>query len=324
MRVKNVIITIIMLSFVGYGGLKLFMWQQAKEDIDKVFLGLSLAMSELYGFKVIANYKQISTSILGAVGIKGVSLRFPSLGEEITIAEFKLLERDLDGDSPQGGLPLRLHFLIDDLNMNISLLEKLENKHRQLQRQSNIKDDPNALLNRLGYKKIVQRTNDLRALGYDKTSIDMEFDIIFDPVIKEATVIFNQDIKDFARIDIMIKVVELENSTRNAVLGVRIKEARLKFVDHSYMNRVLKLYAEDEHVELEDFRKRLILGIKQDINNKKIILSENSIKNIQTFVKKPEKIIFTVYPYNPVAIESFKHYKAGDVPSLLNLQVHLE
>jgi len=324
MRVKNVLISIIMLVFVGYGGVKVYMWQKAKQDIDKVFLGLNFGISQAYGYKVTADYKQISTSIFGPVGIKGVRIRIPAIEEEITVAEFNLLERDFDADFKNGGLPLRLHFKVTDLNMNTSLIDKIEEKVQQLKRQHNIKDDPKALFNRLGYAHIVKRSNDLVALGYKKLSMDFEIDMTLDAESKEATLKFHQDIDDVGKLDLTLKFANMGNNINNTILGLQIKEAKLEFKDDSYMNRLLKSYANESNMSLSAFRTKLIADIKQDFDDKKIKINASSVENIQAFVKKPEEIILTLYPFRPVGIGSLKHYKAGDVPSLLNFQVHVE
>jgi len=41
-------------------------------------------------------------------------------------------------------------------------------------------------------------------------------------------------------------------------------------------------------------------------------------------MKDPNKLVVTMYPFQPVGVESIKDYKPGDVPMLLNLQVYAE
>ena len=313
-----------MLSLASYGGLKLYMWNKAKHEVDQVFNEINHAMSAAYDLNVVAAYKQISTSVFGPIGIKGVSLRIPEFNEEVTVAELKLLEHDLDIDSKKGNLPLRIHLLIDGLRINVSLLEKMGKQFNKLKLQHDIKDDPTALVNRLGYQEIVRRSNDLLALGYSQLDMDLEYNMTINLNSKEASLFFRQNTKSLGNFKIKLNIVEMSDNINSAVLGARIKEARFEYVDKSYMDRFIKSYADDVNMTLPAFREKLVRDIKEDFADKNIKLGDRSVKNIQTFVKKPEKIVFTIYPYRPIGIESLKHYKVGDIPSLLNLQAHLE
>ncbi len=324
MRIKNIIIAIIMLSLAGYGGLKLYMWKKVKNEVEQIFNAFGSGMTAAFGLKVVADYKQISTSVFGPVGIKGISIKIPEFGEEITVSEIRLLERDLNFDIEKGNLPLRMHVLISGLKMDISLYDKLGENTGKIQRQHNLKEDPTALVSRLGYREIVRRSSDLRSLGYRDIDMDLEFDMTINAESNEASIYFRQDTKNLGNYKIRLKVVGVSDKLNSIVLGVRIKEAKLEFVDDSYMNRFIKMYADENNMSLSTYRKRLINNIKQDIAQKEINLSDDTINNILAFVNKPDKIVFTIHPSRPVAVESLKHYKAGDVPGLLNLQAHLK
>jgi len=324
MRIKNIIITVIMLSLASYGGLKLYMWKKAKHDVDWIFNGINGGMTSAFDSRVIATYKQISTSVFGSVGIKGINIKFPELNEDVTISEIKLLESDVALELEKGNLPSRIHFVINGLDMKVTLFDKLDRKLEKLKIQRNIKEDPSALVNRLGYRNIARRSNDYSRLGYSQLDMDIEVDMNLDLKTKEASLFLRQDIKDLGKYTMMLKVVDMSNNIDKAALGFRIKEAKMEFIDESYIERIIKSYAKDDKMTLSAFRKKLIGDIKQDFADKEMKLSDSSIKNILNFVKKPEKIVLTMYPYRPVGIESLKHYKVGDIPTLLNFQVHLE
>ena len=325
MRIKNILISIVMVGLASYGGLKLYMWDKAKKDIDKVFAGITYGMKAGFALDVQANYERISTSIYGPVGIRGVKIRIPSIEEELTVDEFKLLERDFDVDLQKGNIPLRLHFQITGLKMTTSFMEKLDSSIRKIQKKNNIPAyDPQSVFVRLGYHELISRSGNLWDLGYDQVSMDLEFDMIIDPVTKEATFKYHQKIQDLGELSARVKVADMSGSLQNAVLGMRIKDATITFTDDTYIERFLQLYASEQNMDLEEYRKQLPTIIQEDFSAKKLKLSEESVKNILAFIQNPEKVIFTIYPYRPVGIESIKHYKPGDVPMLLNLQAHLE
>jgi len=324
MRIKNIIITVIMLGIAGYGGLKLYMWNKARHNVDLVFNGISSGLTSTSGLKVVADYKSISTSLFGPIGIKGISIKIPELGEEVSIAEIKLLERVLDFDVKKGRLPLKMHVVVNGFHMNVSLYEKIFKNIEKTQGKHKIKKDPSALVNRLGYNEIVRRSNNLRRLGYRKIDMDLEFNINIDAKSQEAVIYFRQNMKNYGDFQMTLNVVGMSGKLDNVALGLQIKEARLEFADKSFTNRLIKIYADEKRMALPVYRKKLIGVIKKDFTDMKLKLSDNSVSNILAFVNKPEKIIFTIYPFRPVAVESIKHYKVGDIPALLNIQAYLK
>ena len=108
----------------------------------------------------------------------------------------------------------------------------------------------------------------------------------------------------------------------SAVLGVKIKEAKIEYLDESYVNRLFKMFATNKQEDVDAFRKSLVASLAGDFTSKQIKLGEDSVKNLKDFLQDPRRLIITMYPYEPVGIESIKLYKPGDVPMLLNLQIY--
>lgn len=321
MRVKNVLISIIMLGLVAYGGLKLYMYYQAKKDIDALFAPVKTVMR--------VEYDQISSSVFGPVGIKGLRFGIPQIGEEITIGEFILLSRDNIGKMTDGTLPSRLHFKIEELRFNLSLFEKIDRETRlAAQRRGGPlprkQDTTPEFLKRLGYQDLFHKSNDWHALGYQQMNMDIEFDLQFNPDTREARLMMREVVDDMGDLMIDFKLTDLSSDMASAVLGVKIKEMKLVYDDDTYVTRLQKLYAEQDKMELGAYRKKVAADFEQDIATKKIKLSADSVKNIKQFIENPQRLIVTSYPYRPVGIESIKHYKPSDVPMLLNLQAHLQ
>jgi len=320
MRIKNLIITILMLSLVAYGGLKFYMYYKAKQDVDALFAPARMVMDIRYG--------QISTSVFGPIGIKGLEFSIPQLGEKITVGEFKLVNYDNIGKMMDGTLPSRFHFTVTDLHFKLALLDKIEKEARlAAQRQGRTlskNDDTPALVKRLGYQAVYEKSNDLRALGYDQLTLDLDFDMHFNPTAGEAKFIVREAVDEMADVQIELLLAGLASDINSAVLGFKIKDMKITYLDDSYVDRLLKVFAEQENMELDAYRRKVVADLDKDIVGKKIKLSADSVKNIQSFILNPKKLIITAYPYKPVGIESIKHYKPGDIPMLLNLQAHLQ
>ncbi len=320
MQIKNILISIIVFGLAAYGGVKGYMYYAAKKDIDQIFT----AMEYFSGGELRIDYEHIASSIYGPVGIRGLRLRLPRYEEEITIKEFSLYERDLKGDLSKGDLPGRFHFKIDQMTMNTSLITRLQQQAEKIRQTNNIKqDDGMRVLKRLGYAGIYETSNDLVALGYDRLTMTFEMDVQIDVKQRQVVVHYNTVVEDMGTFNLSVHMDGVTNNINDAVLGVKLKEVRFEYIDDSYMDRLMKVYADQRNMELEPFREQLVTAFKTDIEQKQIKLSEDSIKNVQDFLKKPNRLILTMYPFKPVGIESIKHYKPGDVPMLLNLQAHL-
>ena len=161
-------------------------------------------------------------------------------------------------------------------------------------------------------------------LGYNEMTMDFDFDMQFNPKTREARFVMREIVDDMGDVQIDMTLADLASDINSAVLGFKIKELKIAYEDDSYIDRLLKVFAEQENMELDAYRRKVVADLEKDIAEKKIKLNADSVKNIQRFIENPKKLIITSYPYKPVGVESIKHYKPGDVPMLLNLQAHLQ
>jgi len=153
--------------------------------------------------------------------------------------------------------------------------------------------------------------------------MDLELKADFSVKSQHVSLYLRQKMKNYGQTEIQLDLTGMSDNIEDVVLGLRINEARFEYIDDSFINRLIKTYADDMKISLSAYRKKLPAIIKQDFANKKLKLSDRSIKNILAFIAKPKKIILTIDPSRPIAIENIKHYKVGDIPALLNIQVHL-
>ena len=317
MRIKNALISTIMLGLVGYGGLKAYMYYKAKQDIDMILAPARLFMQ--------VDYDRIATSVFGPVGIKGLKFRIPQIDEEVSVDEVLLEKFDQEGELTRGQVPSRIRFTMNELRMNVSLLEKAEKFSEQQKQRQNIRtDDTPEVIRRLGYGPLFKKLDNLRALGYDQIIADMSFDLEFNAADKEATLIIKQNMQELGDMSLMMKMADMSSNINAAVLGVKLKEVELQFTDDSYVERIFKMFAKEKNTDADKLRQQVIDGLEEEFASKQIKLNKDAINNLKVFMKDPNKLIVTMYPFQPVGVESIKHYKPGDVPMLLNLQVYAE
>jgi hypothetical protein len=325
MRLKNVLITFIVVGLAGYGALKLYVFYKAKDNFQQMLYCAGMPRMPADAPKSnIFDYDHISASIFGPIGIKGLKIRIPPLEEEISFGEV-ILTYDYDGDLKNCPTPKHINFTINDLRMNVSLLDKIEKQKEEMRRRGKLVDQPvPELVSRLGYASLYTQSMDLRALGYDQFNMDISFDLVFNPDDKEATFNVHEKVKDLGDFRFMFTVAGMAKNINSAVLGVKLKEAKLEYHDDSYVSRLFKMFADMNKVDVNTYRKDIVAGLDADFSNKKIKLGQDSIKNLKAFLENPKQLIVTMYPYEPVGIESIKLYKPGDVPMLLNLQIYTE
>ena len=269
----------------------------------------------------IFDYDHISASVFGPIGIKGLKIRIPPLDEEINFGEV-ILTYEYEGDLKTCPTPTHVNFTINDLRMNVSLLDKIAKKNEELRARGRVVGDPvPQLVRRLGYTNLYLQSMELSALGYDQLDMDISFDLTFNPNDQEATISLHENVKNLGDFRFMITVTGMAKNINSAVLGAKLKEAKLEYHDDSYIGRLFKMFADRKKADVDAYRKEIINGFDADFASKQIKLSPDSIKNLKSFLENPKQLIVTMYPYEPVGIESIKLYKPGDVPMLLNLQV---
>lgn len=325
MRFKNLFITVVVVALAGYGALKLYVFYKAEENFQQILYcaGMPRMPKEMPKSNLF-EYDRISASVFGPIGIKGLKIRIPQIDEEITFGEI-LLTYEYDGDLKTCPTPKHINFSINDMVINVSLLERMEKEAEKQRQRAQVTDDPvPSLVRRLGYADVYNRGSNWRALGYNQIVTDIAFDLLFNPDDKEATFHVKQKINNVGDFSFMIKVADMAKNINSAVLGVKIKEAKIEYIDDSYVNRLFTMFAEDKHVDVNAYRKEIVAGIDNEITSKQIKLNEDAVKSIKSFLDNPKRLIVTMYPFRPVGVESLKHYKPGDIPMLLNLQIYTE
>jgi len=324
MRLKNLLITLVVVGLAGYGALKLYVFYQAKNKFQQILYCMGIPRQPINAppRSRLFDYDHITASIFGPIGIKGLKFRIPSMDEEIDVGEVQFTY-DYDGDLKTCPTPRHVNLSIQDLQMNVSLLQKYNDMIAKRREQLGLGDQPvPELVSRLGFTNLYEESTDFSGLGYNRLNLDMSLDLAYDKKNKSATTTFHEKIKQLGDFTFAITVANLAKNIDSAVLGVKIKEAKLVYHDQSYISRLFKMFAEQNKMDVAAYRKQVIDNLATDFNAKQIKLGKDSVSNLKDFLRNPKQLIVTMYPYEPVGIQSVKLYKPGDVPMLLNLQIY--
>lgn len=323
MRIRNTLISLFVLAIAGYGAIKLYVFYRAKENFQQILYCTGVPRGAFNAPKRSRNfdYDHISASVFGPIGIKGLKIRFPAIDEEVHFGEI-LLTYDYDGDLKTCPTPKHINFTINHLKLNVSLLEKIEQQKAKFRQQHGIDEEPiPELVSRLGYTGLYKHAMDFRALGYNELDMSTSFDLVFNEADKLATFTIHENVKNLGDFNLKFTIDGMAKNINSAVLGAKIKEASVEYQDESYVSRLFKMFAQQNNQDVDAFRKALVNGLAADFSDKQVKLDADSIKSLQSFLADPKQLFLTMYPYQPVGIESIKMYKPGDVPMLLNLQI---
>lgn len=324
MRLKNLLISLVVVGLAGYGALKLYVFYRAKNDFQQILYCMGMPRQPISAppKSRFFDYDHITASIFGPIGIKGLKFRIPALDEEIDIGEIRFTY-DYDGDLKTCPTPRHVNLSIQGLRMNVSLFEKYNKLIAKRRERLGLGEVPvPELVSRLGYTRLYEESTNLRSLGYDKLDVDMSFDLANDTKNKLATTTFHENIKQLGDFTFSITVADLAKNIDSAVLGIKIKEAKMVYRDDSYISRLFKMFAAQNNMDVAAYRKQVVDNLATDFSSRQVKLGKDSVNNLKDFLRDPKQLILTMYPYEPVGIQSIKLYKPGDVPMLLNLQVY--
>ena len=326
MRIRNFIVTLLVLAAAGYGGLKLYSYNKVKTGVDFIV--------ETMAPVATLEYEMISTSIFDGVGIKGVHIYIPQFQEDIYIEEI-LLDQDfvnliyLANDTAQGQTPdfddieFKLKLELNGLKYNATFDEKIEYEMTNaLQQTGQSSSLTPKIIQVLGYKSLYDRMNDFRDLGYSTMEMDIIVSFEMDMINKQINLDYVIDTKDMYKMDFHFVLDASSSNAYNISDSVKLKEMELKYTDYSYANRLIGLMAKDNDMDIEAYREKIIDDFKADLKRNDVKLYQETVDNIIAFLKKPERLNVTMYPSSPVDFNSLDLYEPGDIPRLFNIQVY--
>lgn len=292
-----------MMVFVAFGVIKGFLYYNAKQKIDELLTPMKSVIH--------VEYDGISTSVLGAIGIKGLRLNTFDGDEVLTFGKVTLNSFDKKENEK---IPSYLSITLADVRFDTRFISEVKN------------DDIPTFVKELGYGELYKESNNLQKLGYDRIISDINFDFTYKKELGGVKIRFQENIKQLGELDILLDVIGFVPGMRAMGAGadLKINKMSLMFNDNSYTNRLLKRFAERESQELDVYRSKLVNQIKHYLEKNKIVLKDEDINALKNFILKPSKLVVKIHPAEPVLLENLKFYKREDVPAILNLTINSE
>lgn len=171
-------------------------------------------------------------------------------------------------------------------------------------------------------------------LGYKQMATDMRFQYDYDPEGRTLTVgNFMVEAADAGQLSAHIRLenIDLKNipqqpenvlSLMPLVTGITLKEASMTYTDHSLLNRIIKLQAQQEGITPDAFKTRISKQLDAQAAQMQDPATLAIIRSLQNFIRNPQKLSVSITPEKAVSMFQFIAVKDfSDVVRILNLKV---
>ncbi|MBF0224459.1 MAG: hypothetical protein HQK76_03295 [Desulfobacterales bacterium] len=169
----------------------------------------------------------------------------------------------------------------------------------------------------------------LKKLGYDKIKADMELKYVYDDVNKELAVDrFSSGIQEMGTINISFNLGNI-SIEKNMLLSflftyttIEIKSAEIKYVDNSFMTKLLDGEAKKANITKEQLLQKINDDIDKNTANETNPFVKESIAAVKAFIKNPKKLSLSISPKKPVTIGELQALSnPSDVIELLQIKI---
>jgi len=182
----------------------------------------------------------------------------------------------------------------------------------------------------LNIKDLGEDAKRLRELGYnDKMMINLTAEYTYDKEKEEL------DIKEIGigadnvgEISVSFRLGNI-NLDPEEMVGllftfpqVVFHEAKIQYEDDSLAERLMKLGAQEEQTNVNDFKKSLIQKITKEIENEKDDFTKKALSKIKEFLEDPEEFSISASPLKPYPFGRIMRVDdPKDIVKLLNIKI---
>jgi len=319
MKKRNLILLLVILPLLLYGGLKGFLWYSIDSTI-KSTKALLFPTADV-------SYKEIRTSVLGPVGVTGLTIKPHGFDDIIKVGS--VLAR---WDKPREILPILEAFYKNTLPVNLNLsIDQIV---------LSLDGDIAARLGRqeLWEAKIPIRmppslwgcgtgkfeTADLKAMGYNRLNLSVRLEYMRSPVTN--TVSF------FARArspDIMVLSAEGSTPSGKSFLslstlissGLEWSSFSFSLDDESYNEKKISYCSGKNGQSPEEFVDDYVKRIAADLEQSNLTPSAELTAAYRSYLTKPARITVNLDPFEPAGMEIFSELGRDNFAQWLGLEV---
>ena len=311
---KKFVILILFVALVGYGGVKYYLYNQLKEFVAN-------ANTALTGNAKI-EYGAITSDLLNkSVGLEKVNIQYTPTGDDFYIGEIDLIMPDyrslLETENPKTLKEFPQSMTVDIKDMRVNLSSNVFDSMMTSSQAGSNKtkcaiDEQNwiAQLKRLGHSSIT----------FDST---LGFNLLND--------------YEHLQINALLALHEIQTvnfSVTNHIGPSPAVSPLAVFVSPRLVDMSIEVYDDnltkaliDECVTASGESKSIVIDKQIKTMNDEMIkkynvkLNDDMVTEIRQYLDQPGHIKVNLAPFEPVELLAMSHYKAADVPALLNLTI---
>lgn len=290
----NLIAGSLMLALAGYGGLKAYLYYEARHQIDRAFAPLT-ALGKV-------EYADVAVSLFGPVSVLGAQLTLPE-GESVRVGRLELRELEHPRGTP---LPAQLSVRLEDLELSAWTADRWLHQFRGDAEAGSAESVP---------------WPDLRSLDYRRLQGDVELAWRHDPAARAVELSLKIRSQELADFDLSLALQGVDPlATLHGIPDGSFRALHLEYHDHSLLPRLFAWLAQQREIEpdilRETLRSELIEFMEARTN-----LGEANIEQLRRFVARPDRLMLRMEPYEPVPFREIGYYSERDLPLLFNLQL---
>ncbi|MFH1102405.1 MAG: hypothetical protein V1714_01380 [Pseudomonadota bacterium] len=269
----------------GYFGVKFHLEKIARQKVEEV-------ISKTSGLMEI-DYRKVSVNLIGLnTHVKDVTVKATGEKEGIQIDEITVYKARAGKDKS-----LDVHIALNGISVHAD--------------------------------QLIEDHDTVRDLGYQNIKADMEVDYEYDDRKREFRLnTLRLGAKEIGDIDFSFRLTNIELDPEKMALMlftfplIEINEAELSYTDDSLVRRLLNFYARKEGKTVDETIRQLTVKMDEEIARANDPLVTQSIEAVKKFINKPNKIMVSLSPKEPVSIGSLRDLVyQNEYIKLLNIRI---
>jgi len=318
-RMKHLLIGLVLLVGLGYGGAKGYIYYKVSEQVDAVIPMMTPYADIQYG--------GISSTLTGELTLEDVSIQISGYHDAIKIGRLgintpgfldllKLSNMSSGSGLAKDGPPEYFGLLAENIRIPASAdyYRDYYAENIKALAPTDIRQGGVQCVGKYGYSP---RT--LKALGYDELVISMSV------IMRQADTHFlaevDLDIVDM--VDVEVEVTMAGELMQGASMGMSyqpmLRGMQIKLTDKSLNKRTVK-YCTELGLTPAQILRAHINALQHAGSTVGIEFDKRVIEPYKEYLTAKSTFVATVRPREPLHLAKISHYKPSDVPALLNLE----
>lgn len=320
---KFVLIGIVLLVGLGYGGAKVYLHYQVSDGVDSVVIGMAPYAEMEYG--------GISSTLTGELTIDDVRIQVKGYRDDIVIGRLgintpsfltllNLSSLSAGRPASNGSAPEYFGLIAEDIKIAASA-----DYYRDIYEKSIAQIAPSDIgqggVQCVGKYGFSPRT--LTALGYEE--LVMSTSVIVRQAETHFIIQMNFDVVDMIDVEIEVALVGdfISGAASGASYQPRMRNLQIKITDQS-LNRRVEKYCTKLGLSAAQILRAHLNALQYAGKNNGITFDKYVIDPYKEYLAGKSSFIVTANPRRPIDLARIKKYKPIDVPALLNLEAVAE